>query len=186
MACAGLPLFTQNHFKMSANVRWMLICVRERREMSPKQQRFVTEYLIDLNATKAAARAGYSVKTAKQQGARLLTNADISVEISDRQKVLLTKNAISAENVLKELARVAFFDGRDPSVSDGDGDQKHTYGLLKKVKIADKLRALELLGRHLKMFTDVVEVDRKRDFEVQDIKQKLRAKLNCRPTNPTR
>jgi phage terminase small subunit len=87
--------------------------------MTSKQTRFVSEYLIDLNATKAAIRAGYSRKTAKSIGQENLTKPDIFARISACQEVLFARNAITADNVLQELARLAFFDVRDLFAPDG-------------------------------------------------------------------
>ncbi|MDX8492903.1 terminase small subunit [Mesorhizobium sp. VK22B] len=81
--------------------------------MTPKQERFVREYLIDLNATQAAIRCGYSAKTANREGARLLSNAVIKAAI-DAAKIKRTdKLEISGERVLKEISRMAFYDPLD-------------------------------------------------------------------------
>lgn len=77
-------------------------------ELTPKQARFVQEYLVDLNATQAAIRAGYSPKTAKQQGARLLTNADVQKAVTEGQEQRSERTGITADMVLKELAKVGF------------------------------------------------------------------------------
>ena len=76
--------------------------------LTPKQQRFVGEYLIDLNATKAAIRAGYSKKTAKQQGARLLTNVDIQTVIQRAMDERSLRTGIKADRMIAELARIGF------------------------------------------------------------------------------
>jgi phage terminase small subunit len=88
-------------------------------EMNRKQARFVTEYAIDLNSTKAAIRAGYSKKTAKQQGSRLLTNVDVSGEIQKATQARLRRLEITADKVLQEIAKMAFFDVRKLFASDG-------------------------------------------------------------------
>lgn len=159
--------------------------------LTPKQEQFVAEYLIDLNATKAAERAGYSVKTANEQGARLLANVSVKAAIQEAMNRRAGKLEITAERVLAELARLAFFDPRKLFNADGSpkqihdldddtaaavaglevnelfegqGEQKHIYGLVKKIKIADKGAALERLGRHLKLFTDRVEVSGDEDL----------------------
>ena len=80
--------------------------------LSAKHQRFIDEYLVDLNATQAAIRAGYSPKTAKQQGARLLTHADIQRAIAERQTKRAAKLDISVDRIERELARIAFSDMR--------------------------------------------------------------------------
>jgi phage terminase small subunit len=153
--------------------------------LTRKQELFVAEYLVDLNATKAAIAAGYSRDTAESAGSRLLTNVKVCREIALKQGQRLQKLEVTADRVLQEIAKIAFLDPRKLFESDGSlkriqdldddtamaiaglevtelfegsGEQKHTYGLLKKVKIADKGQNLERLGRHLKLFTDKAEV----------------------------
>lgn len=81
-------------------------------DLNPKQERFAQEYLIDLNATQAAIRAGYSPKTAKQQGARLLTNADIQAAIQKGRIKAEQRTDITLDRVLHEIATIAFADPR--------------------------------------------------------------------------
>lgn len=81
-------------------------------ELTAKQRAFVREYLIDLNATQAATRAGYSAKTAQQQGARLLSNVLVAAAISAAQKARAQRTDITADRVLKELAKIGFSDIR--------------------------------------------------------------------------
>lgn len=153
--------------------------------LTKRQEVFVAEYLIDLNATRAAKQAGYSPQGAEVTGSKLLRNPKVSAVIAEKHGKRLEKLEISADRVLQELAKLAFFDPRKLFNSDGspkqileldddtaasvaglevnelfegDGDQKHAYGLVKKIKIADKGHNLERLGRHLKLFTDKVEV----------------------------
>jgi phage terminase small subunit len=153
-------------------------------ELAPRRAQFVAEYLIDLNATRAAERAGYSPKTAYSQGQRLLKNVEVQGAIQAAMDKRATKLEITADRVLQEIAKLAFFDpaaffeddGSLKRIQDldahtrmaiagievvelfeGSGEQKHAYGLLKKVKLADKGRNLERLGRHLKLFTDKSE-----------------------------
>lgn len=80
--------------------------------LTPKQEQFCREYLIDLNATQAAIRAGYSAKTAQQQGSRLLLNVVIAARIAelkgDRAERAAAKLEITADRVLEELARIGF------------------------------------------------------------------------------
>src|SRR3954468_17583516 len=78
--------------------------------LNPKQQRFIQEYLIDLNATQAAIRAGYSTKGASTQGERLLRNGEIAAAVQTGQNRQFAALEISAERVKLELARLAFFD----------------------------------------------------------------------------
>jgi phage terminase small subunit len=179
----------------------------ERKKLTEKQKLFVAEYVVCLNATKAAISAGYPKKSAKSVGQENLTKPDIAAAIAEKQQKRFERLELTGDMVIAELRKMAFLDPRKLFTSDGslvpiheldddsaasiaglevnelfegDGEQKHAFGLLKKIKIADKYKGLELLGKHLKLFTDVVEVDDKRDFEVQDVKQKLLAKLNCR------
>lgn len=154
--------------------------------MNDKQNAFATEYVVDYNATQAAIRAGYSEKTAYSQGQRLLSNVEIQVAIKDLEAAAAARSAITKDKVIRELARVAFFDPRKLYHDDGkpvgldslDADtaaalasvdmfEEYDYedgnrvlvGYTKKYKVADKLRALELLGKHLGMFTDKVRVE---------------------------
>lgn len=81
-------------------------------ELNAKQRAFVREYLIDLNATQAAIRAGYSAKTAKEQGARLLTNVHVAAAIAVAMKARENRTEITADRVLQELAKIGFSDIR--------------------------------------------------------------------------
>jgi len=74
--------------------------------LTNKQRKFVSEYLIDMNATEAAKRAGYSVKTAKQQGSRLLTNVDVQNEVQRRQKISNANAQKTRENIIQDLQTV--------------------------------------------------------------------------------
>lgn len=114
-------------------------------KLNDRQQLFAQEYLVDLNATQAAIRAGYSQKTARSQGERLLTNVDIAAAIKDGIQERIKKTQITAERVLLELAAIAFMDIEKLTEVGG--------------KITDKLKALELIGRHFGMFTDKIVAD---------------------------
>jgi phage terminase small subunit len=80
--------------------------------LTPKQARFVAEYLIDLNATQAAIRSGYSAKTAAEQASRLLTNVKIAEAVAIGQGAALRAAGVTAERVMLEAARLAFSDVR--------------------------------------------------------------------------
>lgn len=156
--------------------------------MTPKQERFVQEYLIDLNATQAAIRAGYSAKTAKSLGQRLLTYADVKKAVEEALAERGKRTEITQDRILRELARIAFADPRNvfewgpdsvtlkdsASLSDDDAaavsevSQTITEsGGSVKGKMYDKQRALELLGRHLGMFTDKVQLDHSGSVSLQ-------------------
>lgn len=80
--------------------------------LTPKQELFAREYLTDLNATQAAIRAGYSEKTAKEQGYRLLTNVHVATFIAEHHRPRIEKLALQASDVVEGLRRAAFFDVR--------------------------------------------------------------------------
>jgi phage terminase small subunit len=172
-----LPLFVlKPFFEMSENARWMNGFARESNEMNRKQQLFVREYLVDLNAAAAAIRAGYSKKAARQHAARLLTNVYISAEIQKATQARLQRLEITADYVLRTVVSTIERCQQAEQVMFQGSPVPGMY----KFDATNVLKGAELLGRHLKMFTEVAEVDDKRDFEVQDVKQKLLAKLNCR------
>ena len=77
-------------------------------KLTAKQKRFRDEYLIDLNATQAAIRAGYSSKTANEQGARLLANVSVQEAIAKATAERSKRTGISQDRVIQELARIAF------------------------------------------------------------------------------
>jgi predicted house-cleaning NTP pyrophosphatase (Maf/HAM1 superfamily) len=107
--------------------------------MTPKQLRFVDEYLIDLNATKAAKRAGYSAKTAGQIGEQQLKKPEIAKAIAKALEEQSNRTLISADQVLLDIERI----GRKAE---------------KASDFANALKSRELLGRRYKLFTDRVEV----------------------------
>ncbi len=81
-------------------------------DLTPKQSRFVAEYLIDLNATQAAIRAGYAPGSATVEGSRLLANAKVAAAVAARQKKIAEKLSISVEKIVAELAKIGFADIR--------------------------------------------------------------------------
>ena len=88
--------------------------------MTPKQSRFIDEYLIDLNATQAAIRAGYSAKTAYSAGERLLRNVEVQSALTERMKDREKRTEITQDMVLRELAKIGFADIRK-AVKWGEG-----------------------------------------------------------------
>lgn len=104
--------------------------------LNAKQARFVEEYLIDLNATQAAIRAGYSEKTAKSQGQRLLTNVDVAAAISKAQEKRSVRTGITQDRVLAELAKIGFSDirkavrwGRNPGDTTSENADPNGLGI---------------------------------------------------------
>lgn len=141
------------------------------RDLTPKQSLFALEYLVDLNATQAAIRAGYSAKTAASQGERLLRNVEIQAEIAKARKAREERTAVSSDRVLLEAARIALFDprrlfnddGTTKAITDLDDDTAAAVSGIKvrrisgeenencsiiEYKVADKNSALEKLFRH--------------------------------------
>lgn len=157
--------------------------------LNRRQQRFVEEYLKDLNATQAASRAGYSKKTAQQQGSRLLLNVVVQEALTKAIGQRSQRTEITADNVLQELAVLAFTDmgtyltlgedgkshldwsklpdGATKAISEIQQETTTTIGKEEddeivtktKFKLYDKRAALVDLGRHLKLFSDKVELE---------------------------
>jgi len=148
-------------------------------KLTAKQEKFCNEYLINLNATQAAIRAGYSEKTAAVIGAENLIKPNIANFIQERQKELQEETGITQKRVLEEYAKIAFsdirqmFDGNNMLLSLKDVpddiaaclssvevdqlwgasmDSKVQIGETKKVKVWNKINALDSLARHFGMF----------------------------------
>lgn len=140
--------------------------------MNPKRARFVAEYLKDLNATQAAIRAGYSPKTAKVQGYRLLTDAAVAAAVEAGQAARAARTEVTIDRVVLELARIAFADRRTILKPDGTVRPPVEWpsdvaaavagyecdGPRLKVKLSDKVAALNLLGKHLGAFAERLTV----------------------------
>lgn len=173
-------------------------------KMTERQQRFCEEYLIDLNATQAAIRAGYSAKYANTNAPKLLQNTAVAAYIAQRKADRVQRTEITQDMVLRELANIAFSNAADYAevvekdavltdasgltvkIYDQDGnpvkyrtvepvltaelteDQQRALSVIKRgrdgfeVKPYDKVRALELLGRHLGMW------DKKTDADIEE------------------
>ncbi len=139
-------------------------------DLTDKQKLFVSEYLVDLNASRAAERAGYSKDSAGEIGYQLLQKTSISRAISKAFKRRAKRTQVDADRVIKELARIAFasigdlarWNADTVSLVDSeelsDDDKAAITEIVRtesgqvKIKISDKLTALEKLGRHLGMF----------------------------------
>ncbi len=147
--------------------------------LTQKQKRFVDEYLIDLNATQAAIRAGYSSKTAYSIGEENLRKPDIRAYLDKAMADLSKRTGVNQEIVIRELARVAFVNPEDvidfdtvtirPEASRDDTaaiaalkvrviQTPNGEGIEREIRMCDKLKALELLGKHFGMFTSNVNV----------------------------
>lgn len=148
--------------------------------LTAKQKRFIEEYLIDLNATQAAIRAGYSVESAKEIGCENLTKPNIQQAIEKQMAERSKRTGVNQDRIIMELARIAFInpsdiiDSSDASIKESASEDDLACIQSVKVKISegekgsltereirlnDKIKALEMLGRHLGMFKDKVELE---------------------------
>jgi len=152
------------------------------RPLTPKQQRFVAEYLKDLNATQAAIRAGFSERTAAQIGYEYLRKPQIAAAVAEATAAQLEKADLSAARVKEEMRRIGFFDVRSlfhsngrlkgmhelsaeqgaaiaslevivKNAEAGDGHQDVVH----KLKVWDKPRVLEMLGKHFGLLVERLE-----------------------------
>jgi phage terminase small subunit len=149
-------------------------------KLNPRQVRFVEEYLVDLNATQATIRAGYAARSAYSTGERLLRNAEIAAAIRAAQEARSRRTEITQDSVARELARIGFGDPRRVMSWGPDGMKLRPSGDLTddeaaivaevvetrteaggtlRVKVANKVEALKLLGQHLGMFVDRLNVN---------------------------
>lgn len=148
-------------------------------KLTDKQKHFVEEYLIDLNATQAAIRAGYSVKNADNISSQLMGKTHVAEAVAKATAERSRRTGISADRVLNELAKIAFVnitDVADQSASlKEDANRDDTAAVQsvrvkttitdngdtveKEIKLADKVKALDLLGKHLGIFNDKIKVE---------------------------
>lgn len=145
-------------------------------KLTDKQELFAREYLKDLNATQAAIRAGYSEKTANEQASRLLANVNVQSFVAELKATRIEQTGIDATYVLRRLVEIDQMDVLDIMTDDmslkpvsewpaswrrylsgfdlaemfeGRGDDREMVGILKKIKWPDKVKNLELLGKHV-------------------------------------
>lgn len=171
-------------------------------KLNAKQRKFVREYLLDLNATQAAIRAGYSRRTAGSQAHELLKNLEIKKAIQKGMDKAAARYDISKERILKELAIIAYSDLKhhldiDPDTGairakgfgempgetsralksikedrvikeDADGHKVTVFDKI-RFELHDKLKALELLGKHRGMFADKVDLSGELSVTVKKI-----------------
>lgn len=139
-------------------------------KLTPKQQRFVDEYLVDLNATQACIRAGYSPKTANEQGTQNLAKLSIQQAIQQAMNERQNRTQINADYVLNRLVQIDQLDVLDILDSQGNFKPISEWSkewrlnlssfeiistpngdIVKKIKFPDKVKNLELLGRHIQV-----------------------------------
>jgi phage terminase small subunit len=148
--------------------------------LTKKQKRFVEEYLVDLNATQAAIRAGYSPQTARDIGCENLTKPNIQNAIATAMAERSRRTGINQDRVIQEIAKLAFLNpvdviDMDEATIKGEANRDDTACIAsvkvkvipgedgniteREIKTYDKLKALELLGKHLGMFSDKLKVE---------------------------
>ena len=143
--------------------------------MTEKQKRFTEEYLIDLNATQAAIRAGYSPKNADKIGHELLGKTRVSEAISKAMAERSKRTGINQDRVLLELAKIGFakitdvVDPKTVKIREDAAEEDlaciqsikvkpNEFGMEREIKLYDKRAALVDLGKHLWMFKDKIEL----------------------------
>lgn len=137
--------------------------------MNARQKRFCDEYLIDCNATQAAIRAGYSPKTAKVTGAKMLKNANLKAYIDEQLERIHNEKTADAQEVLEYLTAVMRGQHTEQTLQlIGDGVQKIADI---DVSAKERLKAAELIGKRFGMFKDNVGIDLEPVVIVNDLKE---------------
>lgn len=147
--------------------------------LTSKQKKFVEEYLVDLNGTQAAIRAGYSSDSAKEIASENLTKPNIRSQIDKAMAERSKRTGVNQDRIIYELAKIAFLNptdviNMDEATIKGDANREDTAAIAsvkvkviptetgdiveREVKTYDKIRALELLGKHNGMFTEKFKV----------------------------
>ena len=173
--------------------------------MTPRQKRFVEEYLVDLNATQAAIRAGYSARSAGHNAYALLKRPEVKAGVARGRARLARSSKVSAERVIQEYAALAFSDLRQLADWGPDGVVPKAAGEISdeaaralaevsdtrsragsgtvKVKLHDKKGALDALARHLGLFVERHEVTGKDGAALPPLKVVI---LGTLPSSKTR
>lgn len=135
--------------------------------LSEKHELFVREYMVDLNATQAAIRSGYSEKTAKQQGSRLLTNVAIRTRIEELQGMRAEKLELDADWVLQRLMAISDRCMKAEPVMIWDREERAMVESGEYMFDSNGAnKAVELIGKHLSMFKDKLEVTQEMNIVV--------------------
>ena len=195
-------VFNENGIDTLMPLNILLACMKPKRKppgrkhrktgLTPKQKRFCELYPIYLNATRAAREAGYSARTANEQGSALLVNPNIRKEIATKTMKASYDANVDLGQLLTGLQWQSYYDPRKffdekgnalnihelgdaeadavegfefVTLYEGTGDQKHAFGQLRKMKLARKAQSRELLGRYLGIFKDSLEIKSKDKFD---------------------
>jgi len=180
-------------------------------QLTPKEELFCVEYLRDRNATQAYIRAGYATKYGRHEASKLLAKPYVRAKINSlirkqiesltlSQKLVITEllkhatiniaDAYNEDNSLKDIKDMpeplqkAIVAIETEELFDGVGRDREHIGRTKRIKFSDRLQALEMLGRHLKMFTDVHEIPGLEDLAERMREARLR-RLRCQKTQKT-
>lgn len=149
-------------------------------KLTRKREKFCREYLVDFNGTRAAIRAGYRKRTARSMAAQLLTKLNVKARLSELGQKVIKENDLSVARFAEEVRRLAFYDPRaffdhtgkpidiqnlDEETAAAlagfetqstrtrvDGGDEDVITTTRKIKLADKLRALEIMGKYLGVF----------------------------------
>lgn len=162
-------------------------------KLTAKQNKFVEEYLIDLNATQAAIRAGYSTESAKEIGCENLTKPNVKAEIDKAIAERSRRTGINQDRVLRELAKIAFVNPNDvinfnEATVKGDAKEEDLAAIAsvkikniptedgeiteREIKLCDKLKALDLLGKHLGIYDKHEAEDRNLTITINKASEK--------------
>jgi phage terminase small subunit len=145
--------------------------------INEKQKRFADEYLKDLNGKQAAIRSGYSPKTAEVQASRLLSNAKVQAYLETKQKRIEEKTSVTVEWIIEQLKCVYEKAMQAVPVMDHRGEPTGEY----KFEANAANRSLELLGKHIGMFTDRLQLGGKDgkpiELDIVDVRARLFEKL---------
>jgi len=157
--------------------------------LTKKQKAFVQEYLIDLNATQAAIRAGYSTASARQIADENMSKPDIKNAIEKALAERSKRTGVNADRIVQELAKIAFINptdviNMDEATVKGEANRDDTAAISsvkvktiptddgniteREIKTYDKIKALELLGKHIGMFTDKFKIEGAIPVVIQD------------------
>lgn len=164
--------------------------------LTPKIKRFIQEYLVDLNGTQAAIRAGYSERSARQHAVLMLSKPHIAAAVAEAQASRSERIELDIDYVVRRMLEIDQMDVLDimsdamelkpvsqwprvwrqylsgfdlAEMFEGRGDDRDMVGILKKIKWPDKIRNLELLGKHLGMFKERVELTGKDGAPIQQV-----------------
>lgn len=162
-------------------------------KLTAKQKKFVEEYLIDLNATQAAIRAGYSTESAKEIGCENLTKPNVKAEIDKAIAERSRRTGINQDRVLRELAKIAFVNPGDvinlnQATVKSDAKEEDLAAIAsvkikniptedgeiteREIKLCDKLKALDLLGKHLGIYDKHESEDKNLTITIQKASEK--------------